>query len=450
MSGRRGIPPRGTSTETTMDLSDPTTFARVYDEHVRGVHGAAFRILGNATLAQDVTQDVFLKVWRRPAAFDARRGELGSYLRLMARSRALDLWREQQAAGRASDRLKVVVSGDGGPARRPPGADGRARGRARDDARRAARRCPDSQREAVVLAYWARDDGRRDRAPLGRAARHRQEPHPARAHEAAQRARRARGPPPRPRERRSRRVGSRAMPVTGSNGDPRLEPLYASERPANDGIDWFDAHTHMGENDPDGRAATAQEIVEALDRAGQQRALIFAMHEPDGYPGPNDAVLAACAASARAPAAARRGSTPTATRSPRRGAAWPPARAASSSIRAATPSRCPTRASSRSSQIAHELRMPVLFHAGRGIPHLGDAVVDYARRYPGARLILAHAGISDLGRARRRGGASCRTCSSTPPGGRSPTSSSSTRRSRPGRSCTPATRRTGRRPTPAG
>jgi hypothetical protein len=41
--------------------------------------------------------------------------------------------------------------------------------------------------------------------------------------------------------------------------------------------------------------------------------------------------------------------------------------------------------------------MPVLFHAGRGIPHLGESVVDLARRYPGARLILAHAGISDLG-----------------------------------------------------
>ena len=39
----------------------------------------------------------------------------------------------------------------------------------------------------------------------------------------------------------------------------------------------------------------------------------------------------------------------------------------------------------------------MLFHAGRGIPHLGEAVVDLARRYPGARLILAHAGISDLG-----------------------------------------------------
>ena len=46
--------------------------------------------------------------------------------------------------------------------------------------------------------------------------------------------------------------------------------------------------------------------------------------------------------------------------------------------------------------LAHERRRLVLFHAGRGIPHLGESVVDLARRYPGARLILAHAGISDL------------------------------------------------------
>src|SRR6478735_1741571 len=97
-----------------MNLSDPLTFSGIYERHARGVYAAAFRILGNATQSQDVSQDVFLKVWRRPAAFDARRGELGSYLRLMARSRALDLWREQQAAGRASDRMKIVVARDEG------------------------------------------------------------------------------------------------------------------------------------------------------------------------------------------------------------------------------------------------------------------------------------------------------------------------------------------------
>src|SRR5918998_2050973 len=92
------------------DLSDPQVFQRVYDEHSRGVYAAAYRILGNPAQAQDVVQDVFLRLWRRPGSFDAARGELGPYLRLMARSRALDVWREGQAAGRMGDRLKVVAS----------------------------------------------------------------------------------------------------------------------------------------------------------------------------------------------------------------------------------------------------------------------------------------------------------------------------------------------------
>jgi RNA polymerase sigma-70 factor (ECF subfamily) len=118
-----------------MDLSDPVTFGRIYDEHRRGVHATAYRVLGNSAAAQDVVQDVFLRVWRNPSKFDARRGELGSYLRLMARSRAVDLWREGQASGRAEDRLALAA------------AD-------RSTVRDALGRLPDRQREALVLAYW--------------------------------------------------------------------------------------------------------------------------------------------------------------------------------------------------------------------------------------------------------------------------------------------------------
>jgi RNA polymerase sigma-70 factor (ECF subfamily) len=155
-----------------MDLSDPAVYARVYEQHSRGVYGAAHRILGNAAQAQDVTQDVFLKVWRQPRRFDARRGELGSYLRLMARSRALDLWREGQAAGRASDRLKLAVARD-----EPRTEDRPAPMAERESDRRAVRgalaELPDKQREAVVLAYWggltADEIARRSNVPLGTA-----------------------------------------------------------------------------------------------------------------------------------------------------------------------------------------------------------------------------------------------------------------------------------------
>jgi len=46
--------------------------------------------------------------------------------------------------------------------------------------------------------------------------------------------------------------------------------------------------------------------------------------------------------------------------------------------------------------MADERRLPVLVHAGRGIPALGRHAVEATGRHPGMRLILAHAGISDL------------------------------------------------------
>jgi RNA polymerase sigma-70 factor (ECF subfamily) len=136
-----------------MDLSDPVIFGRIYDEHRRSVHATAHRVLGSSAAAQDVVQDVFLRVWRNPQKFDASRGEVGSYLRLMARSRAVDLWREGQASGRAEDRLKIVVGHDVSRADVQP--DHLALASAdRSDVRAALGRLPDPQREALVLAYW--------------------------------------------------------------------------------------------------------------------------------------------------------------------------------------------------------------------------------------------------------------------------------------------------------
>jgi RNA polymerase sigma-70 factor, ECF subfamily len=156
----------------TPGLDDPREFERAYDEHSRGVYAAALRILGNPAQAQDVTQDVFLRLWRRPGRFDPRRGDLGAYLRLMARSRALDLWREGQAAGRMSDRLKIVAVAGEAPVDIAP-APAVERGEARTAVRAALERLPIAQREALVLAYWggltADEIARRVEVPLGTA-----------------------------------------------------------------------------------------------------------------------------------------------------------------------------------------------------------------------------------------------------------------------------------------
>jgi uncharacterized protein len=72
---------------------------------------------------------------------------------------------------------------------------------------------------------------------------------------------------------------------------PWLERIVQDTGP----LELFDAHTHIGANDPDGYTQTPHELHEALG-AAVARAVVFPMHEPDGYRAANDAVLAAAAA----------------------------------------------------------------------------------------------------------------------------------------------------------
>lgn len=136
--------------ERAKPRAEAAAFERVYDEYAPLVYRTAVAVLGNPAQAQDVVQDVFMRVWRQPDGFDSARGSLGNYLRVMARSRAVDMWREGQVAGRARDRLRVLSVG--GPDEGPPGAVELRRDRT--IVLRALARIPDVQRQAIVMAYW--------------------------------------------------------------------------------------------------------------------------------------------------------------------------------------------------------------------------------------------------------------------------------------------------------
>jgi uncharacterized protein len=188
------------------------------------------------------------------------------------------------------------------------------------------------------------------------------------------------------------------VPVRGLPFDDVVSDLRARELAwLGEGVEWFDAHTHIGHHDPDGFEADPEELIEALDVAGQQRALLFAMHEPDGYRDANDWVLRSCEESGgrlvplgridpKAPDAMDEAHRLLAAGA--RGFKLHPRSDAFA---------LPHPVVEQVVALAGEHRLPVLFHAGRGIPDLGASVADMARAHPGARLILAHAGISDLG-----------------------------------------------------
>src|SRR3954469_12876324 len=123
-----------------------------YDRHGRDVFRAAYAVLGDVAVAEEVTQDVFVTLWRR-GAYDAARGPLGPYLRMLGRARAIDAWRRRGAADRAAERMVEQVTGVSAYEEGPHVAV--ARREQRDRALAAVRALPGAQRDAIALTYWA-------------------------------------------------------------------------------------------------------------------------------------------------------------------------------------------------------------------------------------------------------------------------------------------------------
>jgi RNA polymerase sigma-70 factor, ECF subfamily len=134
-----------------LDLADPKQFDLAYRAHQRRVRAAAQRVLADATTAEDVAQEVFLKLWLRPELFDARRGSLAAFLCVMARSRALDRLRADGAQDRARGRLAEHRALEPASTESPVAALERRDDR--EELRRALLRLPYAQREALTLAY---------------------------------------------------------------------------------------------------------------------------------------------------------------------------------------------------------------------------------------------------------------------------------------------------------
>ena len=133
------------------DLADPRAFESAYREHRAKALSAALGVLRDHASAEDVVQEVFAHLWRRPRSFDARRGSLRSYVTMLARSRALDRWRSGSARDAAEERLRAAAA--------PATVEGpEERVIERDRAARMASSLgtlPRSQREAVLLAFGA-------------------------------------------------------------------------------------------------------------------------------------------------------------------------------------------------------------------------------------------------------------------------------------------------------
>jgi predicted TIM-barrel fold metal-dependent hydrolase len=178
-----------------------------------------------------------------------------------------------------------------------------------------------------------------------------------------------------------------------------LAPFLAeSERLLPAGAEVIDAHTHLG-LDEDGRSLDLPTLLAQLDDAGARRACVFPLHDPERRPAyslPNDRVLGwAGESDGRL--------TPFCRLDPAESPIAEGERCLSAGARGI---KLHPRAQAFTFDspemdaifaLAEQAQVPILIHAGRGMPPIADALADLALRHPDAVLILAHGAICDQG-----------------------------------------------------
>lgn len=79
---------------------DTAAFATLYDATAARVHGLVLRVVRDPAQSEEVTQEVFLEVWRQASRYDAARGSALAWLMTIAHRKAVDRVRSAEAATR--------------------------------------------------------------------------------------------------------------------------------------------------------------------------------------------------------------------------------------------------------------------------------------------------------------------------------------------------------------
>jgi RNA polymerase sigma-70 factor (ECF subfamily) len=96
----QGVEPELAALIGQIQLREESALGRFYDLTVAKVYALALRITGNAADAEEVTCDVYLQLWRDAKRYDRRRGNVSQWIMVVARSRALDCYRERRGRER--------------------------------------------------------------------------------------------------------------------------------------------------------------------------------------------------------------------------------------------------------------------------------------------------------------------------------------------------------------
>ena len=127
---------------------DAAAFEELYDELSPAVYGLARRVVRDPARAEDVTQEVFLDVWRKAPSFDATRGSAKTWIMTIAHRRAVDAVRRNESQKKYDGQATVDEVTHDEP------ADALIAGEEHDSVRDCLETLTELQLESVKLAYY--------------------------------------------------------------------------------------------------------------------------------------------------------------------------------------------------------------------------------------------------------------------------------------------------------
>lgn len=137
-----------------MALGDGRALELLYDRYHVLVYSVALRVVRDEMLAEDIVQEVFVRLWRRPRSYDPARGRFLSWLMSVTRNRAIDevrrVTRRLRIEERRQDAAEQVRSTD----RLDAPELAAAIGDERREVRAALATLPEAQRRVLELAYF--------------------------------------------------------------------------------------------------------------------------------------------------------------------------------------------------------------------------------------------------------------------------------------------------------
>jgi RNA polymerase sigma-70 factor (ECF subfamily) len=139
---------RDTDLHRRLLAGDECALAEAYDAYAPSVYGVARWMLDDAADAEDILQDVFVRLWQRPEEYQPARGPLRAWLCAVARHRAIDHLRRATTANRCLRRIVDTA------AFTADAADSVIDDEVGKAVRAAVCALPESHRTVVLLAYY--------------------------------------------------------------------------------------------------------------------------------------------------------------------------------------------------------------------------------------------------------------------------------------------------------